>query len=246
MSDSPRRIGVFSDIHGNVHALDAVLGCLEDHGVDTMYCCGDIVGYGAHPNECCNRLRDRKIPTVAGNHDHAALLKTNIAFFNDIAKAAVLWTKEALTEENTQFLSDLPLTLEEGDHFFTHASPIEPDEWNYVLTLGDARSCFEAFDQRFCYIGHSHQPFVIEYYEGTILCPSSPEIPILPDRRYLINVGSVGQPRDRNPMACLVVVDLDEERIEFHRTPYDLEAAKQAIIATGLPPQLAERLSFAA
>ena len=246
MSDAKRRIGVFSDIHGNLQALQAVIGTLDDHGVDELFCCGDVVGYGGNPNECCELLRRRKVPTIAGNHDHAALLRTNISFFNDIARAAVLWTRDELTEENRDYLSSLPLAHASDDFFFVHASPAAPAEWNYILTLGEAREAFQYFDQRFCFIGHSHQPFVIEYKDSAMVCPSTPVLELQPDHRYLINVGSVGQPRDRNPLACFVIVDLATNRIEFHRTAYDVEGARQAIMAKGLPIQLAERLSLGA
>jgi predicted phosphodiesterase len=246
MSESERRIGVFSDVHGNLQALEAVLGCLEDQGVEEIFCCGDIVGYGGNPNECCGLLRRRKIPTVAGNHDHAALLMTNISFFNDVAKAAVLWTKDALTPGNEKYIVSLPLTLSNVPFLFVHASPHTPSDWNYVLTMGEAKNCFEHFAERFCFIGHSHQPFVIEYHEGRIACPCEPEIEIQPGRRYLINVGSVGQPRDRNPLACFATVDLGVNRIEFHRAPYDLQGAQQSILTNNLPQQLADRLNFGA
>ncbi len=246
MSDAERRIGIFSDIHGNLQALEAVIGSLEDHGVEEMFCCGDVVGYGGNPNECCELLRRRKIPTTAGNHDHAALQKTNISFFNDIARAAVLWTRDELTPENRDYLAGLPLTHANGDFFFVHASPVDPPDWSYILTLSEAREAFDHFGERFGFIGHSHQPFVIECQENAMICPSSPQIDIQPNHRYLVNVGSVGQPRDRNPLACFVIVDLAIRRIEFHRTPYDMESAREAILAKGLPTQLADRLSLGA
>jgi diadenosine tetraphosphatase ApaH/serine/threonine PP2A family protein phosphatase len=246
MPEPKRRVGVFSDIHGNYHALQAVVGALDDHGIEEMFCCGDVVGYGGNPNECCDLLRQRGIPTIAGNHDHAALLKTNISFFNDIARAAVLWTKDTLRPENTEFLAALPLTMESGELFFVHASPDDPVAWNYVLTMGEAKRAFERFAHRFCFIGHSHQPFVIESCQGVVTCPSTPVVQIEPGWRYLVNVGSVGQPRDRNPMACFVILDETTSRVEFHRAPYDLEAAQQAILDNGLPAQLADRLAFGA
>lgn len=209
-----------------------------------MVCCGDVVGYGGNPNECCDLLRAKNIPTIAGNHDHAALAKTNINYFNEIAKAAVLWTKDELTEENRAYLASLPITFKAGPFFFVHASPSQPRDWNYILTMGDAREAFSYFEERFCFIGHSHQPFVIEFMDNAIICPSSPRVAIQDNKRYLINVGSVGQPRDRNPMACFVIVDLDMKKIEFHRTPYDVESARQAILARGLPFQLADRLDL--
>lgn len=246
MTDSGRRIGVFSDIHGNLQAIKAVLGCLDDHGVEETYCCGDVVGYGGNPNECCELLRERSIPTIAGNHDHAALMKTSISFFNDIAREAVLWTKQELTPDNVEFLTALPMTHSSDEFFFVHSSPVRPEEWNYVLTMGEAKASFEHFSEKFCFIGHSHQPYIIEYDLSHIHCPSTPIVEIKPDCRYLINVGSVGQPRDRNPMACMVIVDRSTERIEFHRAPYDLLGAQRAILGNGLPSQLAERLAYGA
>ncbi len=246
MSDFRRRIGVFSDIHGNWHALKAVLDDLDQQGVEELFCCGDVVGYGAFPNECCEALRERRAPTIAGNHDHAALGRTNISFFNDVAKAAVLWTRQTLTPENYEFLAGLPMALSSGDFYFVHASPHSPEEWNYVLTRGEAKLCFQHFKERFCFIGHSHQPFVIEQYEGAIACPSSPIVTIQADKRYLINVGSVGQPRDRNPMACYAIVDMPKHRIEFHRVEYDIQAAQDGILRSQLPSPLADRLGFGA
>jgi len=242
MNNGPRRIVVFSDIHANLQALKAVLKDIDDLKVDREYCCGDLVGYGAHPNECIELVRERDCPIVAGNHDHAALLKTDISYFNDVAKTAVLWTKEVLTPENTEFLDSLPMTYQEGDFFFVHSSPKNPEEWNYILTMGDARMNFNFFKERFCFIGHSHQPFIIENEEGNLSCPDKPEIPLFDKRRYLINVGSVGQPRDRNPLASYAFCDLNENILQIRRVEYDLQSAQDAIISAGLPQELSERL----
>lgn len=245
LNEKLRRVGVISDIHGNLHALEAVLKELEKEKVDRIICCGDVVGYGARPNECTNKMRDLDIPTIAGNHDHAALLLTDISNFNEIAKAAVLWTKKVLSEENIEYLRRLPLTLRDtaNNVFYVHSSPKDPGEWNYILTMGEARTNFNYFNEQICFIGHSHQPFIIENDEGNLACPTKPEVEIRDGRRYLINVGSVGQPRDHNPKPCFVICDFEEKRLEIRRCDYDLSGAQEAILDAGLPRELAERLA---
>lgn len=244
-TESPRRLAVFSDIHGNIHAFDAVLAAIDALEIPTLVCCGDVVGYGASPNECCERLRERDIPTLAGNHDHAAIGMTEIRFFNDIAKAAVHWTAERLSVENADWLRERPYTYEiPPEFFFVHASPNNPEQWGYVLTFGDARLSFAQLKQRFCFIGHSHQPAIVEQDDTDLTSPEGLELAIRPDCRYLINAGSVGQPRDHNPDACFVTLDLDEEVIAFHRVPYDVDAAREAIESNGLPFELGERLIY--
>lgn len=245
LTAAARRVAVFSDIHGNYHAMQAVLETVDDEDVDLVVCCGDVVGYGARPNECVDELRKRNIPVIAGNHDHACLLLTDISNFNDIAKAAVIWTKEVLREDNVAFLRQMPLTITDqaNNIFFVHASPKDPGEWNYILTMGEARTNFNYFKEQVCFIGHSHQPFIIENENGNLACPSRPEIELRENHRYLINVGSVGQPRDHNPDACFVICDLEEKRLEIRRIPYDLPGAQRAILEAGLPRELAERLA---
>lgn len=235
---------MFSDIHSNFHALKAVLDEIETLNVDRYYCCGDVVGYGAFPNECMNLLRELDCPIVAGNHDLAVLQKTDISYFNDIAKAAIGWTQSVLTAENLEFLEGLPMTYEEGDFFFVHASPKNPPDWNYIQTFGDARINFQFFNQKICFIGHSHQPFIIEFENNNIVCASKPEIEIADEKRYLVNVGSVGQPRDRNPLPSYVFCDLDEHILKINRIEYDMKSAQESIINAGLPIDLAERLNY--
>jgi len=240
-----RKIAIFSDIHGNYDALQRVLAEIDKEGCDLVVCCGDVVGYGAKPNECVEEIRNRNIPVIAGNHDHACLMLTDITNFNDIAKAAVVWTKEQLKEENVAFLRQMPLTIRDtaNDIFYVHASPKDPGEWNYILTMGEARTNFNFFTERFCFIGHSHQPFIIQNDKGDLVCPNRPEIDILDNCRYLVNVGSVGQPRDHNPDACFVILDLERKKLAIRRLKYDLPQAQKAIIDAGLPRELAERLA---
>lgn len=241
---APRRVAVFSDIHANLPALESVLEDIDASNVDFIVCCGDVVGYGAHPNECVELLRRRNIPTIAGNHDYAALSLIDITYFNEIAKRSIQWTRQVLTPDNVEFLRNLPLSIEAADMLFVHASPRSPEAWNYVITLGDARQSFRAFGQRICFIGHSHTPFVVENCDGNLSCPTAPLVELKPSCRYLVNVGSVGQPRDRNPEACYAIYDREVGSVEIRRTSYDRDRAQKAILEAGLPPELAERLNF--
>jgi len=241
---APKRVGIFSDIHGNLHALNAVLAELDREQVDFIVCCGDVVGYGGNPNECVELLRKRAIPTLAGNHDFAALNLVDITYFNDIAREAILWTRQQLTDENLAWLKELPLSIELDDMLFVHASPNQPENWNYVITMGQARTSFQHFTQRACFIGHSHTPFIVENNDGNLSCPDTPRIQCRENCRYLINVGSVGQPRDRNPDSCYSIYDRESRTIEIRRTNYDMAAAQEAIVSNGLPNELADRLAF--
>jgi len=244
-TDRPaQRIGIFSDIHGNLQALQTVFHVLEEEEcVDCYYCCGDIVGYGGNPNECVDLIRAKNCPTVAGNHDHAALGLTDTSYFNEIAKAAIQWTGDVLTPDNAAYLKSLPMTIVEGEFMIVHSSPKDPEAWNYILTLPDARVNFEHFDTQTCFVGHSHQPFIIECLGGKLSCLVQPFVPVVEGRRYLINVGSVGQPRDGNPDASYAIYDRTQQRIEIKRVSYDVAATQEAIRSEGLPSQLADRLN---
>ena len=241
---SVQRVGIFSDIHGNLQALEAAFRVLEDEErVDRYYCCGDIVGYGGNPNECVELVRAKNCPVTAGNHDYAALGMTDTSYFNEIAKAAIQWTGAVLKPENADFLRSLPLTIVENEFMIVHSSPKDPEAWNYILTLPDARVNFEHFDTQICFVGHSHQPFIIEYIGGKLSCVVQPFVSVVEDRRYMINVGSVGQPRDGNPEASYAIYDRAQRKIEIKRIPYDVPAAQEAIRSQGLPFQLADRLN---
>ncbi len=256
------RLAVFSDIHSNLHALQACFDDMEEQGCDKFFCCGDIVGYGAYPNECCREIIQRNIPAVLGNHDHMATTLSHIESFNQVARKAIIWTNNTLKPVHMDFLTNLPYIRHENNMTFAHASPMEPANWHYVLTRGEARLNFECFDTWIGFIGHSHQPFVVEmlllegeddaeltddtpkhFGQHKLLCPDPTLIELTDDKRYLINVGSIGQPRDRDPRACYVIVDVDARSLEFRRVDYDIEAAQSAIIENDLPVDLADRLS---
>lgn len=241
--DPPRRLIVFSDIHGNLHALRAVLDAIDEQPGDQVFCLGDVIGYGAFPNECCEILRERNITTLAGNHDHAALGRTDISFFNEIARRAAIWTHHQLTPENAAWLGERPYTAVAGDCLMVHATPADPQRWGYVLTYDDARKAFAAFSNHICLIGHSHHPVVIENSGERLSVVDGESIELRKECRYVINVGSIGQPRDQNPRACFVTLDLEQGRLNYCRVSYDVEGAQQAILDAGLPEELAARLA---
>ncbi len=238
------RYVIFSDIHGNLEALNAFTEAVKKENADELICLGDLVGYGADPNECIEVVRGLTKTVLAGNHDHAALELTDISLFNNYAKSAILWTRDSLTEDNKSWLRKLPLTGEFADFMIVHATPREPVEWLYILTIGEARDSFEAFDQKICFIGHSHQVMAVsrdgeENFNTRF--PSS--FKLQEGLQYIINVGSVGQPRDRDNRSSYVVYDTDCRQIEFKRVKYDIIGAQEKIIKAGLPPYLAERLA---
>lgn len=244
-TDAIRNFAVISDIHGNLESLEAVLADIDRQKFDKLYCCGDIVGYGASPNECIDLvLKERKIPTIAGNHDHAAIKLIDITFFNEIAKRAIVWTQNQLTEQNRKLLSELRMSISEDSLFFVHSSPKDPEKWNYIITMGEARLNFRCFQERFCFVGHSHHPFIIVNSKDVLSTPERFEVTIDLEKRYLINVGSVGQPRDRNSKAAYAVCDLERKTLAIRRVEYDIELAQKRIIDAGIPKELADRLAI--
>lgn len=238
------RSAFISDIHGNLEALEAVLGEIEESGVDAIVCLGDIVGYGANPNECIDLVRPLTERIVVGNHDHAAVGLTDASYFNPWARAAVLWSGEMLTQEHRDYLAGLPFALVFDNQRYVHSSPSAPAEWRYVLSVQDVEHEFAAFSERICLLGHSHQPLLGVEAGAECRVERDSAFTLEPTNRYIINAGSVGQPRDYDPRACYVIYDSDADRVEFHRVPYDIRRAQEKIQDAGLPPFLAERLSF--
>ena len=240
------RYGILSDIHGNQEGLDAVLGALADEGIDAYLCLGDIVGYGANPNECLERIAGLTKAVIAGNHDHAAIDRLDIATFNHYAAAAALWTRRQLTPAGRRYLGALPYTWRNDELFAVHGSPANPEEWIYLTSLWQADEAFDALpgDTALCVLGHTHTPGIFE--KRTAEDPGG-QIPaatleLEKECRYIVNVGSVGQPRDGDPRAAYCVFDTVEKRVEIKRVAYDLETAQRKIRAAGLPEMLAERL----
>ncbi len=228
------RIAILSDIHSNLQALIRALSVIDELRVDRVFCLGDIVGYGGNPNECLTLIRKRASQCVLGNHDLAAVDTSHAQYFTRDGRIAAEWTHEILTKENSEFLSNLPYTFESNGLTLVHASPSEPERWNYILSLEEARPQFEHFKTRVCFIGHTHVPFICGEDLKTFT--------VTQKGRFLINVGSVGQPRDGNPQLSFGIFDTDQWTYENIRADYDIPGAADAIIENGLPPPLAQRL----
>jgi predicted phosphodiesterase len=228
------KIAVLSDIHGNLEALTAAFRTIESKGIRSVYCLGDIIGYGADPGPCIDLLMKRNIQTVVGNHDRALFDNHVLMCFNRNAKYAIEWTRQRLTQEQMNFLESLPYAVTDGDSTFVHASPLRPEEWDYLMSQRDAEASFPAFTTPLCWIGHTHMPdaFAEDGKER------------MPERggRFIINVGSIGQPRDHDSRLSFCVFDTEDWSLEYVREEYDIEMAKKKIIDAGLPRWLGDRL----
>jgi diadenosine tetraphosphatase ApaH/serine/threonine PP2A family protein phosphatase len=241
-----RQVAILSDIHGNLEALEAVLERLDRLGIKEQVCLGDLVGYGPDPGPCIERARDVFRAIVAGNHDYAAAGLEDLNYFNPIAKQAMQWTMRKLGPEEKDYLGRLPLLRHIESCTLVHSTPRRPRIWDYVMTIDDALRQKDGFQNQICFIGHSHVPFFFEYSPHGHAIPELPHLILEPDRRYLVNVGSVGQPRDGDPRACFCVYDLDEATLRMERVPYPVEIIQEKIIKAGLPSYLAQRLALGA
>jgi len=239
------KYAIISDIHGNLAALQQTLKRIDELKCERIMCLGDIVGYGPFPNECCEVIQDRADAVIAGNHDHAAIGLLSTEYFNRYAKAAMEWTVKELHDKNKEFLASLPLQLQEEEMLFVHGSPSDPAAWDYVLSLYDAEIAFQAFQQRLCFIGHSHLPEAFAYEDGEFpTLERLPTIQLFSGFRYIFNVGSVGQPRDKNNAACFGVYDSEMHKFELQRAPYNIQETQKAMVQKKLPTFLIERLSL--
>ncbi|HEX7078706.1 MAG TPA: metallophosphoesterase family protein [Candidatus Eisenbacteria bacterium] len=234
---------LLSDIHANLEAFQAVLQDVDGRRPDRVICLGDVVGYGASPNECLDLVRERCDVVLLGNHDAAASGGPEVSRFNIYARVAAEWTAKTLTREHREFLQKLPLTATEGGCYCVHASPATPRDWEYLLDRFDAEPQFAYFTEPVCFIGHTHQPAAFMADPGGTRQIAVSGLRLDPKRRYILNVGSVGQPRDRDPRACYVVFHEGSGEVEYVRVPYDVESAQARIRTAHLPEVLATRLA---
>ena len=239
---------VISDIHGNYEALTAVLADIKQKGIRDIFCLGDIVGYGAEPGKCLAEICSLTDKITAGNHDHGAVGLLDLSSFNLNARKAVEWTAGILTLQEKEKLSKLPLIIksntESGDFLAVHSTPNKPEDWHYILSLDEAEYQFEKFRENICFVGHSHQPIFWESAaDGRCNIISRDHIRLNQAKRYIINAGSVGQPRDGDPRSAYVIFDSSKKEVTIARVEYDVKAAQGKIIKAGLPARLAERLS---
>jgi diadenosine tetraphosphatase ApaH/serine/threonine PP2A family protein phosphatase len=238
------RYAVISDAHANAEALRSVLSDIKKRRIADIFFIGDAVGYGPEPNESVALLKAECETITAGNHDWGVLGLTETGAFNEYARLALAWTRGVLTADNSEILRTAPLKSEiRGlDITLVHASPCEPEKWHYLLTLSDAEINFQYIHTDICFIGHSHRPFIIELALSGELKTSKLGMPKREGCRYIVNAGSVGQPRDGDPRACYALVD--ESRIELVRVAYDIRSTQKKMSEAGLPNPLIERLSY--
>jgi predicted phosphodiesterase len=237
------KYAILGDIHGNLEALHAVLEDAQSEGVDEYICLGDVVGYGADPSACLQKIREIAKFTVAGNHDFAAVGKLNIEFFNAFARESALWTRNQLSDEEKEWLSNLKLVEYLEDFTVVHATVHSPELFEYIQTSYDAHLSFEELTTPLAFVGHSHVP-VTFVQKKSVSFTLDPEIKLDGDHKTIINVGSVGQPRDENPDAAYAIYDTGERLVRIKRIEYDIAGAAHKIIEAGLPEILAERLHY--
>ena len=240
---------IFTDIHGNLESFLALLKFIQRKKIDYYIFLGDLVGYGASPNEIIQKIQTMKpISLIRGNHDKAVCGLDSIDTFNPIAASAIYWTKQNLKKKNMDYLSRLNKgpTIIHDNITLCHGAPFDEDY--YIFGEFDAAEAFKYIRTPLCFFGHTHFPYVYtekdSFVEGTFLMGNSNEVKLEKGMRYLINPGSVGQPRDRNPRASCAIYDSDVRRIKFFRLDYDIEEAQKKIREEDLPLALAERLSL--
>jgi diadenosine tetraphosphatase ApaH/serine/threonine PP2A family protein phosphatase len=238
------RIAVFSDIHANLHALEAVLAEIDREPVDELWCLGDLVGYGPRPNECVDLVRERVAVSLCGNHDLAVLGTIDIAEFSGDAASAARWTRAVLGDGQRDWLAGLSPTAERDSAQLFHGSPRDPI-WDYVLSEGVAYSSLAATTAPLVLVGHSHVALALSWDGSTMAGGLAPidTTAELPDRRWLLNPGSVGQPRDGDPRAAWLLLDTEAGRASFRRVEYPIEQTQAEMAEADLPPALATRLS---
>jgi len=233
---------IVSDIHANLEALETVLADIRARQAADVVCLGDFVGYGASPNECVERLRPAIEAAVVGNHDKASIDARWAEAFNQEAAIAAAWTSEKLTPEHARYLEALPWSVAWRGVRLVHSSPSQPEEWNYVFSPADAIHEMTHCDEPVCFVGHSHFPGTFELEPMRARYTRESHIAGRRDRRYLIVVPSVGQPRDGDPRAGYLLWDDDAWTFEHVRLDYDIDGAMSRIRQAGLPHHLAERL----
>jgi predicted phosphodiesterase len=236
------KYAIIADIHANLEALQVVLEDTKLQKCTHYACLGDVVGYNANPKDCLDIVRNMAMPCVKGNHDEYCSIETNLEGFNPHAAEAVNWTRRQLTEEDRQWLRDLKYIRLVASFSVVHATLDGPQRWGYVFDRLAAAASFTYQNTTVCFFGHTHVP--VAFIRDTVVRGGTySKFKVEPGRKYFINVGSVGQPRDNNPKAAYVTYDLDEGLIELRRLDYDIPTAQAKIRAAGLPERLAERLA---
>ena len=236
------RLAILSDIHSNLEALEAVLADAHAQSCTQFVCLGDVVGYNADPGECVSLIQGLGCPVVKGNHDEQASIVTSTEAFNELAEEAIDWTRSHLSTADKTWLADLPLTKQAHDFTIVHATLDRPGQWGYVFNDLDASASFNHQQTALCFFGHTHWPTAFVCDEDVRRIPVG-EIVLTAGKKYFINPGSVGQPRDHDWRAAYCILHTDRQVVAQRRVEYDLETAQDKIFRAGLPDRLADRLS---
>jgi len=240
------RLGIFSDIHANYEALSAVLEAFKSESIDEYYCLGDVVGYGGSPNECASIVRDYAEVTILGNHDAAVAGRMDYSYYYEAARHALDVHADLLTAANTKWLKELPYSkrVEHADVDLCHGSPVRLEEFDYIFAPEQARECLPIYDRMasLTLIGHSHLCKVFALTPTTVEELPSSSFNLEPNKKYIVSVGSVGQPRDYDNRASFCVYDADEKHFEFRRIEYDIESAAEKVLKAKLERNFANRL----
>ncbi|MBC2716110.1 MAG: metallophosphoesterase family protein [Desulfobacteraceae bacterium] len=245
------RYAVLSDVHANLEALTAVLEDIEGRSVRKVFFLGDAVGYGADPVDALRLIEEISDEVVAGNHDHIIGTLTDMEDTSIGVVSSIRWTKGMLSNQEIEKLANLPLEYSGDGIHCVHGSPHNPRQWHYMMAADDAKKGFAASNEKIIFVGHSHIPVVFaeiehrKFFAGEmrrVKTIKAETMPISDKYRYIINVGSVGQPRDGDPRAAYGVYDSDAQTYTLHRISYDVEKASDRIIKAGLPKELGERL----
>jgi predicted phosphodiesterase len=237
------RYGIFADIHSNLEALERVLDAYKDESIDQYLCLGDVVGYAANPMECIEKIESLATVTIAGNHDWAAVNLFSVDYFNPVARQALFWTRRNLDDKSKSFLESLKLTYKNEALTLVHGTLDKPQDFNYMTDGYVAEETFRLLETNICFIGHTHMAGIFAKDKNNhILYREDNKLEIVAENKYIINVGSVGQPRDGNPAAVYCVYDTEKKEIQIKRIDYNIETARKKIIDTGLPEFLGHRL----
>ncbi|MGA2246819.1 MAG: metallophosphoesterase family protein [Verrucomicrobiota bacterium] len=237
------KYAVIADIHGNLDAFQVVLEDIRAQKATHIVCLGDVVGYNAQPKECLDIVRQMNIPCVKGNHDEYCSTENHLDGFNPHAAEAVHWTRNQLPAEDKQWLRELKYSRMAANFTMVHATLDAPERWGYVFDKLAAAASFPYQNTQMCFFGHTHVP--VAFMRDTVVRGGTySKFKVDPSKKYFINVGAVGQPRDNNPKAAYVIYDMDAQTIELRRLDYDIASAQKKILAAGLPERLAERLAF--
>lgn len=236
------RYAVISDIHANLEAFEAVLGAIRKENIDKYLFLGDVIGYGADPSACIKLLKSLNAEAlIAGNHEWGALGKFDVSYFNDAARAAIEWTAKKLNASELDYLKGFKLTHQAARFSLVHGSLYSPEEFNYILNDHDAYQNMRLMKTPVCFVGHSHVAGT--FYSEARVQYTTEDVRFEDGKKYVVNAGSIGQPRDSDPKASYVIYDEAEGTAQIRRTPYDIHKAQEKILKAGLPPILAYRLS---